>query len=133
MMWNEKLKKIDSLNTPKAFTQKWSGDISSVKLISDGINLVYFFEREGQGYFLRISHADLRSKQEILAAIAFQNHLVNHKVQVCLPVKSIQNEWVESINQQGETFVAHVCQEVPGNEMHYDLNKPAIYFQWGHR
>lgn len=130
-MWNEKLKKIDPIHTPKNFVQQWGGDADLIKLISEGINYVYRFEREGQGYFLRVSHADLRSQQEVLAATSFQLHLINYQVPVCRPIKSQQENWVEVINQQGEKFIAHVCQEVPGHEMRYDLKPSAIYFEWG--
>lgn len=40
-MWNEVLKKIDPINTPKQAVELWSGDSDSVILVSDGINLVY--------------------------------------------------------------------------------------------
>lgn len=130
-MWNEKLKKIDPINTPKNFVQLWRGEIDSIKLISEGINYVYRFEREGQRCFLRVSHADLRSQKEILAAISFQLHLISYQVPVCRSIKSQQENWVEIIDQQGEKFIAHVCQEVPGYEMCYDLKNSTMYFEWG--
>ena len=61
-MWNEVLKRIDSTNTPQNSVKRCKGDASSIRLVSDGINLVYRFEKDGQDYYLRLTHAELRKE-----------------------------------------------------------------------
>lgn len=130
-MWNEKLGKIDPINTPRCFVQKWLGDVDSIRCISKGINYVCRFEKEEKALYLRVSHVDLHSKKEILAAIHFQQHLFDHYAPVCQPIKSAQGEWVEMVDQQGEIFIAHVCLGVPGTEMRYGIDDLGVYFEWG--
>ena len=130
-MWNEILKRIDGNNTPQRAIKPWDGAVSSIKLISDGINLVYRFERNSDVYYLRITHAELRSEQELLAAITYQRHLFEHDVPVCEPIASMNGLWVECIRQGNELFLAHVCREVPGNPIHFDYSNLELYKHWG--
>ena len=130
-MWNEVLKRIDSTQTPQNAVKRWKGDASSVHLVSDGINLVYRFEKKSQGYYLRLTHAELRKEDEIQAAIAYQRHLFNCGAKVCEPLVSNNGLWVEAIQQDQDLFLAHVCREVPGQPIHYDYHDLALYEEWG--
>ncbi|EHL30100.1 phosphotransferase enzyme family protein [Legionella drancourtii] len=130
-MWNEVLKRIDSATTPKHAVKQWDEAIESISLVSEGINLVYRFETLGQGNYLRLTHAKLRSEDELQAAIAYQRHLFEHGVPVCEPVLSLNRLWVEPIQQGAELFLAHVCREVPGKSIHFDHTDLALYKRWG--
>lgn len=129
-MWNEILKRIAS-ETPRNALKKWKGSVKSLHLVSDGINLVYRFEQNGQGYYLRITHAKLRSEDELQAAIAYQRHLFNHGVAVCEPILSVNHLWIEKIPQNNDLFLAHVCREVPGNPIHFNYPDLMLYQNWG--
>ncbi|MCX7114494.1 MAG: phosphotransferase [Gammaproteobacteria bacterium] len=109
----------------------WDGVIDSIHLVSEGINLVYRFERQGLGYYLRMTHAKLRGEVELLAAIAYQRHLFEHAVPVCEPITSRNSLWVEHIQQGSELFLAHVCREVPGEPICFDSLDLVPYQNWG--
>ena len=130
-MWNEILKKIDHVHTPRAAVFEWGGNIDSVHLVSEGINLVYQFEKSHKNYYLRITHASLRNKAALIAAIAYQQYLFLREVPVCAPIISHGGQWVETIEQGEEQFLAHVCQEVPGLSMHFDHKNLNLYKRWG--
>lgn len=130
-MWNEVLQRIDSAQTPKNAVKQWSGSAKSIYLVNEGINLVYRFEQNGQGYYLRLTHAKLRSEDELQAAIAYQRHLFEHDVPVCEPILSLNGLWVEHIQQGSELFLAHVCREVPGIPIHFEHADLALYKRWG--
>jgi hypothetical protein len=89
LMWNEVLKRIDSTQTPKNGVTRWGGTADSIRLVNEGINLVYRFEQNGQGDYLRLTHAKLRSEDELQAAIAYQRHLFEHGVPICEPILSL--------------------------------------------
>ncbi|MDF1678529.1 MAG: phosphotransferase [Legionellaceae bacterium] len=129
-MWNDVLKKIDANKTPRALVERWAAKPQNIKLVSEGVNLVYRFEASGQGFYARITHAALRSETELQAALAYQRHLFEHEVAVCEPVTSVNQLWVESFRQENEVFLAHVCREVPGKPIHYDYGD-ALYRHWG--
>ena len=130
-MWNEVLKRIDSMQTPKNGVTRWGGAADSIHLVNEGINLVYRFEQNGQGDYLRLTHAKLRSEDELQAAIAYQRHLFEHGVPICEPILSLNGLWVEPIQQGSELFLAHVCREVPGKPIHFDHTDLALYRRWG--
>lgn len=130
-MWNEQLKTIDSIHTPIAAAKRWGKDIQHVHLVNAGINLVYRFEYHHQTYYLRITHAKLRSKSELEAALTYQKHLFEHHAPVCEPVISIDGLWFESIWQGEEEFLAHVCKEVPGKPITFSEQSIETYKTWG--
>lgn len=130
-MWNEVLKRINSTETPKNAVKQWGGAADSINLVNEGINLVYRFEQNGQGDYLRLTHATLRSEDELQAAIAYQRHLFEHDVPICEPILSLNGLWVEHIQQGSELFLAHVCREVPGKPVHFDHADLGLYKSWG--
>ncbi|EHL31407.1 TPA: phosphotransferase [Legionella pneumophila] len=130
-MWNEVLKKIDPINTPKQAVELWSGDSNSVILVSDGINLVYQFQRGREKYYLRMTHAALREEKKLLAAISYQRHLFDNDVPVCEPLLSKNSLWSEQIIQGKEVFLAHVCREVPGKPITFNYKDIELYKTWG--
>ncbi|MDP3562126.1 MAG: phosphotransferase [Legionellaceae bacterium] len=130
-MWNEILNKIDAAETPLLAIEQWGGQPDSLRLINEGINLVYRFECQQQGYYLRMTHSSLRKEETLLAAILYQSHLYNHQAPVCEPIVSKQGRWIESILQGQELFLAHVCKEVPGQHVNFSYSQVALYEQWG--
>lgn len=129
-MWNDVLKKIDADQTPYLLIERWSVNPQNIKLVSEGVNLVYRFEDSGQSFYARITHAALRSESELEAALAYQCHLFNHNVAVCEPLPSLNQLWIESFAQEENLFLAHVCREVLGQPIHFDY-APALYHHWG--
>jgi Ser/Thr protein kinase RdoA (MazF antagonist) len=130
-MWNEKLKQIDRDLIPKLAVDLWAGDLDSIQLISEGVNLVYRFEINKNGHYLRLTHSELRAIQALEAAVSFQNYLSEDGVSVCPLVKSMHKNFIEKISHQGAIFLAQVCLEVPGKPIdfnHPDLN---LYKNWG--
>ena len=130
-MWNEVLKRIDSTQTPKNAVKRWGGNVNSIHLVSDGINLVYRFEKSNQGYYLRLTHADLRKEDVLQSAIAYQRHLFECGALVCEPLLSSNGLWVEMVPQGKDIFLAHICREVPGQPIDYDYQDLELYERWG--
>lgn len=130
-MWNEVLKRIDRAQTPKNAIKQWGASVNSLQLVNEGINLVYRFEKNSKFYYIRLTHAKLRSEDVIQAAIAYQRHLFAHNVPICEPILSLNGLWVEHIQQGSELIFAHVCREVPGKPMHFDYTNLALYKHWG--
>lgn len=50
-MWEQTLKKIDHLTTPNHMCELWGGDSSTLKIINNQINCVYYFKRNQIGYY----------------------------------------------------------------------------------
>lgn len=129
-MWDHILKQLNHNIVPHKAISLWSGDKDSLQLVSEGINIVYRFEKNNEIYYLRLTHEKLRSEDELHAAIAFCKYLFDKNVSVCEPIQSISNYWIEIINDNNENYLAHVCREVRGLEINFDKDSQ-LYFNWG--
>ncbi|MBN2689194.1 MAG: phosphotransferase [Gammaproteobacteria bacterium] len=125
------LKKLDHLKTPQKAIAFWEGDVNSLKLVNDAINVVYRFEANNKGYYLRITHPNIRSKNELNSAIAYQNHLFSCGAPVCHPIESISKDFIVEIEQNDMLFFAHVCNEVPGKTISVRNNDIGAHQAWG--
>lgn len=130
MMWEQTLKRITDVTACKA-AQQWVDSPEKLTLINNQINCVYRFEHNNQGFYLRLTHEDIRTADDLAGAIDFQHHLWQQKVPVCQPLLSRQNRFIETIWQDNLYFLAHVSQEVPGSIMHFDYADKKPYFIWG--
>ncbi|HAU3626769.1 TPA: phosphotransferase [Legionella pneumophila] len=130
MNWETTLKKITDESAYNA-AMMWVDKPTNLKLINNQINCVYRFEFEDQGYYLRITHEQIRPYNELAAAIDFQNHLFFNDAPVCQAINSKNNAFIETIKQVELEFLAHVCIEVPGNVIDFDDTSKEKYFKWG--
>lgn len=107
-MWEQTLKKIDHLTTPHRICELWGGDSSTLKIINNQINCVYYFRRNQMGCYLRITHPTIRSYEELKASIDYQNHLFSCGVPVCKPILSNLGNYIEQVTQGNLIFMATV-------------------------
>jgi Ser/Thr protein kinase RdoA (MazF antagonist) len=131
IMWDLELKKINSKITPLLAAQRWGRRIHEIKMVNAGVNLVYYFENKNQQYYLRITHANLRPQKKLLAAVTFQDYLFQRNVSVCEPIRSCNGEWIESIQQEDECYLAQVCRAVPGEQINFSQKSDRLYQHWG--
>ncbi len=130
MKWENTLKKITDKTAYHA-ASLWVDKPMKLTLINNQINCVYRFEDKNQGYYLRITHEDIRSTQTLSAAIDFQKHLCTLKTPVCQAIASKMNRMIETVRQDKLDFLTHVCLEVPGQIMNFDYTDRNVYFAWG--
>lgn len=110
----------------------WNADQDSVKLVSSGVNLVYRMTCHFQkNKYLRITHPMLRSHMELVAAIDYQHYLFENGAPICEPVKSRHGNYIEEVTQDGDTFLAHVNEEVQGEVIHFNHSDKQVYQAWG--
>ena len=129
-MW-DKILKILNLESIKCLAVRWGADIDSLQVVSEGINLVYKFYSDDVIYYMKITCASLRPKEELAAAIRYQTYLADNGVPICKPIKSINNIFVEEIEYDKHIFMAHVCIEVDGKHMNFDYLEESLFFNWG--
>lgn len=129
-MWELTLKKLTDETAKKAML-KWCDKPMNIKLIANAINCVYRFECQNKAYYLRITHEKIRSLIQLKSALDFQDYLYNREVPICKPIKSLNHAFIEFVKQDNLIFMTHVCEEVPGQEMHFYHKDLEVYFNWG--
>ena len=130
MIWEATLKKLTDMTAFNA-ALRWVDKPVNLKLVNNQINCVYRFESNRQGYYLRITHENIRPLSDLRAAIDFQQHLFRSDAPVCEAIASKSKLLVESVSQDDLTFFTHVCREVPGKEMSFDHTDKNAYINWG--
>lgn len=130
MVWENTLKKISNKTAFEAASQ-WAANPGNLQLVNNQINCVYRFESEGKGFYLRMTHERVRPQKELLAAIHFQQHLLQNDAPVCEVLMSKNGHYVETVMQDDLLFLAQVCTEVPGTIMHFSYQDKNAYLLWG--
>ncbi len=123
--------KRDSFNhelVPDLARERWNGDTASLRLISQDYNIVYRFESEGRGYYLRICHTVLHPLPKAHAVLRFLRFLAENEVPVGAPLPSVRGRYIELL--EGGYYAAAQC-EAPGNLMIQHLLDFSVYESWG--
>jgi len=129
-MWESTLKKLKA-DTAKRAILKWCNNPKHITLIANAINCVYRFECNDKGYYLKVTHEKIRNLTALRSALDFQQYLCGKNVPICKPVNSQNDTMVETVEQNDLAFLAHVCEEVPGSEIHFNYKNLEIYSKWG--
>lgn len=130
-MWEQALKALGISDVPQRFVKLWDGDIHSLKLIASGVNVVFRFNKQDKGYYLRITHPSLRSRMTVETALDFLRHVNKMQAPVCEPIKSGLNNWIEELTHLDTTYIATVVKEVIGEKMKIEDKERSVYLACG--
>ena len=129
MSWGHTLRQLDHKAIPAFAAAFWGADQDSVRLVSDGFNVVFRFVTDGQAHYLRVNHPDcLTYPGKFPAAVDFLRHVSKSGASVCRPVPSLTGHWIETLPSG---YMATVVQEVPGSEIPLSETDPAVFHAWG--
>ncbi len=95
-------------------------------------NHVYFSSNEGGEIVIRLTPAAHRSKNEVLAEVAFMDDLARKEFPLAIPIASKNGELVESIEFDGKLFFATVFKKIEGlRTTDEESLEPEFLFNWG--
>lgn len=130
-MRKQVLKVIEISDLPQQFVSLWGGDVDSLKLITSGVNVVFRFNKDNSGHYLRITHPSLRSRIAVEAALDFLRHLNKMGAPVCEPVESQLNNGIEELTHLGTIYLATVVKEIIGEKMQIEYKEKSVYLACG--
>ena len=126
--WHSKRDNFDHRLVPGLVRDRWRGDPTSLRLVSQDYNIVYRFESDGRGFYLRICHIVLHSLPEARQVMHFLRFLAAQGVPVGAPAPSINGEYIEPL---ADGYFAAAQTEAPGKNMEFYLLDSAVYEAWG--
>ena len=125
------INRIDLDMTPSRAAAYWQADSDSLKLVNRGINVVYRFNGNGQSYYLKLTHANLKSRATLEANWDFLQHLANSGAPVSAPVPAADGQKVVAVLQGKDTFLATVTQAMSGNLLPEEMLPDKTFSAWG--
>ena len=128
MDWRTIRDSFDKTAIPELLADLWHGDPASLRLVSQDYNIVYRFEAEGQGRYLRVCHPALHPLPEARQVMHFLRFLADNDVPVAAPLPSVHGKYIELLD--GGYFAAAQA-EAPGQEMTHHLLDSSVYEAWG--
>ncbi len=129
MNWSQTLGKLEK-NTVSSAAALWNADPGSLAFVSQSANAVYRFTAHGQTNYLRLVHRDLRDQEFLAAGIDFARHCSSRNARVSVALESKRGNLIESLEQNGDVFLAAVWKGVQGSPLNDDL-EPAALTAWG--
>ncbi len=123
--------KRDSFNhraVPELVRERWNGDPASLRPISQDYNIVFRFEAEGRGYYLRICHPVLHPLPKARQVMRFLRFLADCDVPVGVPAPSLSGRYIELLDGG---YYAAAQLEAPGVEMTQHMLDLSVYEAWG--
>ena len=125
------INRINLDTTPSQAAAHWNADPASLQLVNHGINVVYRFIANDQAYYLKLTHAQLKSPAALTANWDFLLHLAKNSAPVSPPALSAGGQKVVAISQNEEIFLASVAQAMPGQLLTEPILPEDTYIHWG--
>lgn len=126
--WHRAREAFDHQTVPAIVSELYNGDSASPRLISQDYNIVYRFEVDGSGYYLRICHECLHPLPEARAVMRFLRFLAHETVPVAAPIPSVTGQFIAPL--PGGYF-ASAQHEAPGRLMSAHKLDLSVYEAWG--
>ncbi|MEK8130757.1 GNAT family N-acetyltransferase [Paenibacillus filicis] len=115
----------------KQLIQCWDHDADTLKYWRASSNFVYTFEREGQRQFLRFIHAEDNTPENIQAELDFVLYLLDQGYPAAAPVRSIDGNWIETIQSERGPYYGVVFEQASGTYVPMDQMSEAHLESWG--
>ncbi len=126
--WARAKARFDHRIVPALLRDLWRGQPGSARLISQDYNIVYRFEANGAGYYLRICHILLHPLPKARQVMGYLRYLAAERVPVGVPARSRNGRFIERLE---DGYYAAAQHEAPGTLMTQHLLDLEIYEAWG--
>jgi Ser/Thr protein kinase RdoA (MazF antagonist) len=111
--------------------------LNRLQLLGGMDGLAYAFERDGQGYVLKVTPLPADRPEDLprmREKCAFVDYLAENGVRVARPVRSLNGQWVEAVESPEGNYLASAARRAPGH--HINGRNPAeanhaLYQKWG--
>ena len=126
--WHAARARFDRQIVPALARDFWRADAGSLRFISADYNIVYRFESDRRGHYLRICHSSLHPLPKARQVMAFLRYLAAEDVPVGMPAPSVTGKFIETL---GQGYYASAQHEAAGVLMERHARDIAVYEAWG--
>ncbi len=126
--WHRARDSFEHQTVPSIVRRLYQGDPASARLIGQDYNIVYRFESDRRGHFLRICHTSLHPLPAARQVMGFLRFLATSDVPVGVPIPSLNGEFIEALPHD---YFAAAQLEAPGMSVDHCLLDLSVYEAWG--
>jgi Ser/Thr protein kinase RdoA (MazF antagonist) len=115
----------------ESILERWGYDEGSVYYFRASANFLFIFKRNEKTYFLRFSNSTDKDLSSLESEIKILEYLRTQPIRVALPVKSIQENYIETVDTDIGTFHAVVFEALQGKQFETEELQEEQFFKWG--
>jgi Ser/Thr protein kinase RdoA (MazF antagonist) len=130
-------KVVDTVNSEwrsllaEEILERWGYDEGSVYYFRASANFLFIFKKNGATYFLRFNAISEKSLTALKAEIEILEYLRHQPLRVALPVQSLNQNFIETVENEWGTFYAVVFEALPGKQFETEELQKDQFFTWG--
>lgn len=130
MKLSNMVKGLDGDHIAQQLIAYWEHDEGTLMFWRASSNFIYAFEHGQKRYFLRFSHSQKNSIEQVTAELEFMEHLRSHQYNCVAPVPSFRNQYIETVARGGDVYFAMVFEAAHGTELDESIDR-AQCEDWG--
>jgi Ser/Thr protein kinase RdoA (MazF antagonist) len=112
------------------FMERWEYDAGTFQFWRASSNFVYVFKWNQEKYFLRFSHEEDNSYDQVVAEIDFMRYLKENGYPCVSPIPSINGNFIEEVSTTDGRYFGAVFSEAAGSQLDENLTE-AQSEAWG--
>jgi len=125
------LNEHDESPIANVIASRWDPDPGTVRFFRASANFLFLFKHSGQDYVLRFINANERTIDSIRAELTYIDHLASQGIHLAKPVRSLADNFVESIATDQGLFHAVAFERLMGEQYELSDLTSAMLTRWG--
>lgn len=119
-------------NILKKSAEYFGVNLDVVKKVGGFENFIYEYNKDNQDYILRITHSDHRELNMVQAELEWLDYLAKNDANVCMPVQSVNGNFVECVyHDNGTYFIITSFEKAKGAHMKKEDATPEFFEEYG--
>lgn len=98
----------------KEMIKYWNHEPGTLKLVRASSNFIYTFQWNSKHYYLRFTHEEDNTAENIQAELDFMMYLLEQGYETVAPVRSKQGKWIETLSTGNGKYHGVVFEQAQG-------------------
>ncbi|MFD5017665.1 MULTISPECIES: GNAT family N-acetyltransferase [unclassified Paenibacillus] len=115
----------------KEMIKYWNHEPGTLKLVRASSNFIYTFQWNSKHYYLRFTHEEDNSAENIQAELDFMMYLLEQGYETVAPVRSMQGKWIETLLTGNGRYHGVVFEQAQGEYVPLEEMSELQFQHWG--
>lgn len=115
----------------KEMIKYWNHESGTLKLVRASSNFIYTFQWNNKHYYLRFTHEEDNTAENIQAELDFMMYLLEQGYETVAPVRSMQGKWIETLSTGDGKYHGVVFEQAKGEYVPIEEMSEKQFQHWG--